>query len=226
MLDEELQRLPDKYRHPLVLHYLEGKTKDETARQLGCNEGTVSSRLARGRDLMRGRLARRGLALTSAALTAILSQNAAPAAVPAALLGSTLKLLSASMVGATETVPASVALAEGAMQTMHVSKLKIVAAVLLSASLAGAAAAAGGLFTTPPTAEQAAPDAPKTPPRETPANPEQIKGDRVTLVKGNNTFAFDLYAKLGKNSGNFLTSPYSISTALAMTYAGARPHRR
>jgi RNA polymerase sigma factor (sigma-70 family) len=61
LLDEELGRLPEKYRAPLVLCYWEGMTNVEAARRLGCPSGSMSWRLARGREMLRERLTRRGL---------------------------------------------------------------------------------------------------------------------------------------------------------------------
>lgn len=69
-LDEELAQLPEKYRAPLVLCFLEGATRDEAARQIGCPLGTLKSRVERGRELLHRRLAVRGLTL-SAALCAV-----------------------------------------------------------------------------------------------------------------------------------------------------------
>src|SRR5262245_51135925 len=91
VLHEELSKLPDRYRAPLVVCYLEGKTYAEGARQLGCPVGTLAIRLKRGRDLLRKRLAGRGLVLTAGALATALQEQTASAAVAAGLVGFTLK---------------------------------------------------------------------------------------------------------------------------------------
>ena len=125
VLCEEVERLPDKYRAPLVLCYFHGKTNEEAARRLGCPKGTVLSRLARARDKLRSRLVKRGVTLSAAGLTTVLTNQVVIAAPPAALLASTIK--AASLV-ATGNAPAAglavTALTEGVLQAMSREKLR------------------------------------------------------------------------------------------------------
>jgi RNA polymerase sigma factor (sigma-70 family) len=133
VIDEEVNRLPEKYRGPVVLCYLEGKTNEEAATQLQCPAGTIKWRLAQAREVLRGRLARRGLAMAAPALAVALTENTA-AAVSAALLHATLQ----TTAPAAAVIPARVAtLTEGVLHEMFLTKLKTVAVLLTALFLTG-----------------------------------------------------------------------------------------
>jgi RNA polymerase sigma factor (sigma-70 family) len=139
VLDEELSRLPDKYRGVIVLCDLEGKTRKEVAVQLGCPEGTVASRLARARIMLAKRLTQRGIALSGGALAVVLTQQAVSAGVPKSVMVSTIKaasLFAAGKAAATGAISAKVAaLTEGVVRTMLLTKLKVVMVLFVVAGL-------------------------------------------------------------------------------------------
>ena len=91
VLDEEVHRLPEKYRLVILLCYFQRRTHAEAALELGCPRGTIGVRLQRARELLRGRLTRRGLALSAAALAVLAAERTASAAAPAAIVHATLK---------------------------------------------------------------------------------------------------------------------------------------
>jgi RNA polymerase sigma factor (sigma-70 family) len=141
LLHEEVRRLPDKYRRPVVLCYLEGKTNEEAARQLQWPVGTVKGRLSRARELLRARLTRQGVALSAGLLTTALVPAAS--ALPAGLLGVTAKaglcFAAGGVAGGGLASAQAVALTKGVLHTMFLSKLKVVAALVLCAAALGGA---------------------------------------------------------------------------------------
>jgi RNA polymerase sigma factor (sigma-70 family) len=144
LLDRELSRLPDKYRAPIILCELMGKTKKQAAEELRCPEGTISSRLARGRDMLRKRLSRHGSALAVVSGAALL-EGTTVHAVPISLYCSTLKaaalVLNGNITAAAGLSPNVAKLLNGVLKSMLLSKLKPAGLVLiLATALMGAGA--------------------------------------------------------------------------------------
>ena len=142
ILDEEIGRLPERQRAAVVLCDLEGLPHEEAARRLGCPVGTVESRLSRGRQRLRDRLVRRGLAPAAAAFWAEMAREAS-AAMPAALIKQSVRYVTSPP--AAGAVPVAVtALAEGVIQMMWLARLKPLVAVAAALILATAGVAVQG----------------------------------------------------------------------------------
>jgi RNA polymerase sigma factor (sigma-70 family) len=141
VIDDEVNRLIQKYRLPFILCYFEGKSNAEAARELGCPIGTIESRLTRARERLRARLAQRGLALSG--LGAALLTPEAPAAMSPPLIASTVR--SACWFAVNPAAPANlvsgevVQLTRGVLRAMLLTKVKLVSAIVLILGVSGAA---------------------------------------------------------------------------------------
>jgi RNA polymerase sigma factor (sigma-70 family) len=165
LLDQELQRLPEKYRAPLVLCYLEGKTHVEAAKQLGWPIGSMSSRLERGRQILRNRLTARQQAMLVAFFAGTWTANARAAGVPPPLANATVQ--AAVGLAGEERQRRTVALSprvssllEGSMQALAAERngralpvMLLLAAAVLTGSGIGYAASRQELPAQPPAME-------------------------------------------------------------------------
>ena len=136
VLHEELNRLPDVYRAPLVLCFLESRTLDEAARQLGCGKGALRGRLERARQLLGSRLTRRGLGPM-----ALVAAWAVTGAASASCVASTVQAAATVAAGGAATAVVSdraAALTEGVVKAMYRTKLKLLCAALMAVAVLGA----------------------------------------------------------------------------------------
>lgn len=138
-LDHAISGLPNRLREAVVVCHLEGRRQEEAARMLGCNQGTLSRRVADGLDRLRLVLQRRGVVVTPAVLAGFMAHQQVQAAVPATLLG-TLKL-AASPTAATALSSQAAALADATWRAGIIAKCKVAAGIVLATAVLGGSAA-------------------------------------------------------------------------------------
>lgn len=141
-LDDELSRLPEKYRIPIVLCYFEGKTQEQAAQQLGCPRTSLSSRLIKARALLHERLVKRGHVLSLGMLTTLLMKETALAA-PADLIlttGRAAAMCARHAVGAEVFSPQVAALGKGVLATMTTTKTTFAVALVLALAVGAGSA--------------------------------------------------------------------------------------
>jgi RNA polymerase sigma factor (sigma-70 family) len=181
VVDEEVHRLPEVYRLPVLLCCLEGRTVEEAARQLGWTQGSVKGRLERGRARLRARLLRRGLGLATVLAASEASRAAAAPALVAWLIARTTRgalAFAAQATGGVDGISTGAAkLAAETVSGMALAKLKAAAGLLLAACLLATGLVFYRAAPTPGVMEPAAvvPNATPTP-RNTPDDPVQVSG--------------------------------------------------
>ena len=178
VLDEELERLPPRYRTPLILCYLEGKTRDEAAQQLGSSSGALHGLLERGRKMLRDRLTKRGLTLSAALFGAALGETAAQAALAPSLVVASTQAALALTRDATAAqglvAPHILSLVQEATKVMFMTKMKIGAALVVAAGVL--TACVGGSLQSVSLAQDAVkPKAAAASPQKTESDEEYIR---------------------------------------------------
>ena len=208
---QTLAEMPDAEREPIVLHYYGNMNYEELSSALKCPVGTAKARVSRSVEKLRRRLALLGLLFTAAELTGLLQGSSASASEqtePDAKQVMQWKSLLASSQKAIFVLPPLEK--KKGFSTMAKTSMGI-AALLVMGGI--------GFFATGSNGADSATEGLNARPQSTPST----DAEKRSVVDGCNTFAFDLYTKLvEKEKGNLFFSPYSISTALAMTYAGAK----
>jgi RNA polymerase sigma factor (sigma-70 family) len=174
LLDAEIARLQERYRRPVVLCYLEGRTCEEAGQLLGCPAGTVKSRLSRARDLLQRRLLRQGVV---PAVLVALTPDGLLAAVPPELgeraACAALRVAAGERLTECGCSAGASALAEGALHTMTTTRIKLAAVVALLLGMLGA----GIGFALHRASAQAQDNPPAAAPAQPPPPPDPVPGD-------------------------------------------------
>jgi hypothetical protein len=233
MLDDELSRLPYKYRRALVLCHLQDRSNQEAAVELGCPVGSMSRHLARARELLRERLAQRGVVLSTGLLVSVLAEKGT-AAVPVSLAEGTARaarLFALGQVTAAGVLSGDVvSLAEGVLHMMTMAKWKMAAVVVLALGVVGIGA--GGFLhqaraerqksspndakTTPASPNVAEKDTPPATPNNPPLSPSAIVGVRARQMRAKLAATVNLDKGIDQNTPlrdamEFLQDRYDVT---------------
>lgn len=136
VLDEEIDKLPDRCRLAVIACYLNGRTADDAAKEFGCPRGTVLSRLAAAREKLRRGLTRRGFTVSIAGLTTGLTGEAATAAMPSSMIALAAKV---ALPGAI-LAPTVLTLTQGVLHAMWITKVKVAVITLAAVGVLGVGA--------------------------------------------------------------------------------------
>jgi RNA polymerase sigma factor (sigma-70 family) len=199
LLDQELDRLPEKYRQAVILCDLEGRTRREAARLLGVADGTLSGRLTTAHRLLAKRLSARGLASAGGALPAALAAASAGAAeAPSALVATTARSAAALSAGALAEIPGPVlSLTRGVLNAMRMRHLKVVALVSVTVTLA--ALGAGAWFGPALLARPAGEEPPRPPAAERPEpKPGEAARREVRVLAGHGSTVYVAFGSGGR----------------------------
>jgi RNA polymerase sigma factor (sigma-70 family) len=179
VLDEELSRLPDKYRAAVVLCELEGRSRKQVATILRIPEGTLSSRLATARQMLARRLTRRGYGVSAAALAAVFAQQASAALIPVPLVAATVQAASLFAAGTNAAAISThvILVTEGVLKAMFLTKVKTLTAVFVLMAVLG-----GGLGLLGPGSNAGQPNDPKVAQKK-PADPKKAAPGKIELVQ-------------------------------------------
>ncbi len=181
VVDEEVRRLPEVYRLPVILCCLEGRSQEEAARLLGWTPGSVKGRLERGRARLQARLVRRGLTLAAALAAAEMSRGAASALTVARLVGPTVRAARAfAAYQAPACGPAAASLARAVLRGPALAKLGTAAALAVASALLAAGLLANRAADAPPLPEGAGRPAAAAPV----LRPAEGEADTVVAVSG------------------------------------------
>lgn len=241
VVTEEVGKLPEKFRVPILLCDLEGYTCEEVARRLGWPLGTVRSRLTRGKERLRSRLERRGLAPSASVVAAALRMPAET--VPPGLVHATLR--SAVSVTTGQAVAGAVsapvfALSEGVVRSMLFSRIKLSAGALMAAAVTVGTAGVLAQATPDPSGNPSPPAAPRVryeirisvdgKPSGEPIVAEVAEGSNITVTTSNEAIHINRNASkgpagmMGMGPPGMVAQPFGLATRA--NSAGAAPSGR